>query len=227
MSKFAVVTGGAGGMGLAASHVIGRDSAVLICDVSQDRLDAAQRELGAAGINCAATICDITDRESVGQLVEQAQQLGTVTSVVHTAGVSPSMGSADMILRINAVGTVLINSAFYNIASEGMALVNVASVAGHQLPAIVSPKRRYKRSLSDTERFHTELLAICNLMPPAMRPQLAYSIRTSSSGTARRLPRSSEARVRAWCQSRLAHSTLPWESSRNVPAPVPWLSWAH
>lgn len=44
------------------------------------------------------------------------------------------MGSADMILRINAVGTVLVNSAFYEIASEGMALVNVASVAGHQLP---------------------------------------------------------------------------------------------
>jgi NAD(P)-dependent dehydrogenase (short-subunit alcohol dehydrogenase family) len=134
MSKLAVVTGGAGGMGLAVAHVIGRDSAVLICDVSQERLDAAKRELGGAGIDCAATICDITDRQSVGQLVEHAQQLGTVTSVVHTAGVSPSMGSADMILRINAVGTVLVNRAFYEIASEGMALVNVASVAGHQLP---------------------------------------------------------------------------------------------
>jgi NAD(P)-dependent dehydrogenase (short-subunit alcohol dehydrogenase family) len=174
MSKLAVVTGGAGGMGLAVAHVIGRDSAVLICDVSQERLDAAKRELGEAGIDCAATICDITDRQSVGQLVEHAQQLGTVTSVVHTAGVSPSMGSAAMILRINAVGTVLVNRAFYEIASEGMALVNVASVAGHQLPGVLAPKRRYKRSLSDTDRFYAGLLAGCNLMPPAMRPQLAY-----------------------------------------------------
>lgn len=55
MSKLAVVTGGAGGMGLAVAHVIGRDSAVLICDVSQERLDAATRELGGSGIDCAAT----------------------------------------------------------------------------------------------------------------------------------------------------------------------------
>ncbi|MGO9383984.1 MAG: SDR family NAD(P)-dependent oxidoreductase [Mycobacterium sp.] len=139
MSKLAVVTGGAGGMGLAVARVLGREVAVLICDVSQDRLDAAQRELRGAGIDCVATLCDITDRQSVSQLVERAQQLGTVTSVVHAAGISPSMGSADMILRINAVGTVLVNSAFYDIARPGMALVNVASVAGHQLPAVVAP----------------------------------------------------------------------------------------
>ena len=36
------------------------------------------------------------------------------------------------------------------------------------------PKRRYKRSLSDVDRFFADLLAVCNLMPPAMRPQLAY-----------------------------------------------------
>jgi NAD(P)-dependent dehydrogenase (short-subunit alcohol dehydrogenase family) len=174
MSKLAVITGGAGGMGLAVAHVIGRDSAVLICDVNQERLDAAERELVGAGIDCVATVCDITDRQSVGQLVEHAQRLGTVTSVVHTAGVSPSMGSAEMILRINAVGTVLVNSAFYQIAHEGMAVVNVASVAGHQLPGILAPKRRYKRSVSDTDRFHAELLAVCNLMPPAMRHRLAY-----------------------------------------------------
>jgi NAD(P)-dependent dehydrogenase (short-subunit alcohol dehydrogenase family) len=161
-------------MGLAVAHAISRDNAVLICDVDQDRLDAAQHELREAGIDCAAIVCDITDSNSVARLVEHAQQLGTVTSVIHTAGVSPNMGSADMILRINAVGTVLINRAFYEIAHESMALVNLASVAGHQLPAVVAPKRRYKRSLTDTNRLHAELLAVCNLFPTTLRPQLAY-----------------------------------------------------
>jgi NAD(P)-dependent dehydrogenase (short-subunit alcohol dehydrogenase family) len=92
MVKLAVVTGGAGGMGLAVARVIGRDSAVLICDISQERVNAGERQLAEAGVDCASAVCDITDRESVGRLVEQAQQLGTVTSVVHTAGASPSMG---------------------------------------------------------------------------------------------------------------------------------------
>jgi NAD(P)-dependent dehydrogenase (short-subunit alcohol dehydrogenase family) len=174
MSKLTVVTGGAGGMGLAVARAVGRDNAVLICDVDQQRLDAAQRELIEAGVDCAATVCDITDSYSVGRLVQHAQQLGTVTSVIHTAGVSPSMGSADTILRINAVGTVLVSSAFYEIARDGMALVNVASVAGHQLPSIVVPKRRYKRCLSDTNRLHAELLSACNWFPTTLRPQLAY-----------------------------------------------------
>jgi NAD(P)-dependent dehydrogenase (short-subunit alcohol dehydrogenase family) len=174
MSKLAVVTGGAGGMGLAVARVVGRDGAVLICDIGQERLDAAQRELTGAGIDCATTVCDITDRRSVSRLVEHAQRLGTVTSVIHTAGVSPRMGSADMILRVNAVGTVLVDSAFFEIAGAGTALVNVASVAGHQLPGVFAPKRLYKRSLSDTDRFYAGLLAVCNVVPPARRPQLAY-----------------------------------------------------
>ena len=174
MSKLAVVTGGAGGMGLAVAHVIGRDGPVLISDVDRDRLDSAERELAAAGIECASATCDITDRESVRQLIEQARQLGRVTSVVHTAGVSPSMGSAEMIVRINALGTVLVTSACYEIAGPDMALVNVASVAGHQLPDVLAPKRRYRRAFTDPDRFCADLVSMCDRLPAKMRPQLAY-----------------------------------------------------
>jgi len=161
-------------MGLAAAQAIGRDHTVLISDLNQDRLDSARTQLRAAGIECTAVTCDVTDSHSVNQLVDRAQRLGTVTSVIHTAGVSPSMGSAEMILRINAVGTVLINNAFYDIAHPTMAIVNVASVAGHQLPQAVAPKRRYRRALCDTDRFHSQLLAVCNLAPAGLRPHIAY-----------------------------------------------------
>ncbi|MCX2932022.1 SDR family oxidoreductase [Mycobacterium sp. CVI_P3] len=174
MPKLAVITGGAGGMGLATAHIIGRHSAVLISDVDRGRLDAAQRELVDAGVECEAAECDITDRESVRRLVNTARQLGVITSVVHTAGVSPGMGSADLILRINAVGTVLVNSAFYEIAEEGMAVVNVASVAGHQLPEILAPRHLYTHAFSDVGRFHSDLLRLCSVIPGRMRPELAY-----------------------------------------------------
>ena len=174
MSNVAVVTGGAGGMGLAAAHVLGRDSAVVISDVDPDRLRAAERELGEAGIACTATVCDITDRGSVAALVDLARQVGTVTSVVHAAGVSPSMGSADLVVKVNALGTILIDQAFLAIAQPGMGVVNVASVAGHQLPAFLAPVWSYQRAMADTDRFVTQLLRLCNLAPRARRPQLAY-----------------------------------------------------
>ena len=58
MPDVTVITGGAGGMGLAAAKIVGRDHPVVICDVSQDRLDAAVAALGEADVECTAVVCD-------------------------------------------------------------------------------------------------------------------------------------------------------------------------
>ena len=38
-----------------------------------------------------------------------------------------------------------------------MALINVASIAGHQFPSALAPKRLYKRALTNTEQFYIGL----------------------------------------------------------------------
>src|SRR5450432_2120328 len=139
MSEVAVITGGAGGMGLATAKIVGRDSLVMLWDVSQERLDHAKKELSGSGIACETFVCDITDRQSVQALAAKARTLGPVVSVVHTAGVSPTMGSAEKIMRINALGTIYVNEAFFDIAESGMSVVNVASMAGHQAPRLLVP----------------------------------------------------------------------------------------
>lgn len=174
MSNLAVVTGGTGGMGLAVARALGRDGPVLICDLDQKQLDTARAELEDAGVNCSTTVCDVSDPQSVRRLTEHACSIGDVTSVVHTAGVSPSMGSAELILRINAMGTVLLNQAFLEIAHDRMALVNVASTAGHQLPKLLRPTSRYRRAFEDPESLNAELLSICKRFPRQRRPQIAY-----------------------------------------------------
>ncbi len=147
-------------MGLAAAKIIGRDRTVVICDVRQDRLDAAAAQLAAMGIDCMKMSCDITDRTAVAQLAATTAGLGTVTSVVHTAGVSPSMASADIITKINAIGTVNVNEVFYEIAGPGFAIVNVASMAAHMMPPVM-----FKRAMR-TYR----------VAPKRLRPGMAYSL---------------------------------------------------
>jgi NAD(P)-dependent dehydrogenase (short-subunit alcohol dehydrogenase family) len=175
-SKLAVVTGGAGGMGLAAAHVLGRDSSVLISDVNKEHLHAAHRELVKAGIDCAAIFCDITDGQSVGQLVEYAESLGTVSSVVHAAGVSPGMGSAERVMKINAVGTVNINEAFLAIAHASFAVVNVASMAAHTLPQVCVPTRRFAYALHDEQAFLSKMAALYRLAPARLHSGFAYML---------------------------------------------------
>ena len=51
MSQVSVITGGAGGMGLATAKIVGRDHALVLCDVRQDRLDAAAAALKDLGID--------------------------------------------------------------------------------------------------------------------------------------------------------------------------------
>ncbi|MGB9221967.1 SDR family NAD(P)-dependent oxidoreductase [Mycobacterium sp.] len=176
MGQVSVVTGGAGGMGLAAPKIIGRDRTVVIADVRQDRLDAAAAQLAAMGIDYTKMRCDITDRMAVAQLAATAAGLGTVTSVIHTAGVSPSMASADIITKINAIGTVNVNEVFYELAGPGFAIVNVASMAAHMMPPAMYPTRIFATALSDQQAFLNKATRTYRLAPKRLRPGMAYSL---------------------------------------------------
>ena len=72
MSLVSVITGGAGGMGLATAKIVGRDHAVVLCDVSQERLDDAAAVLTDLGITATVVNCDVTDRDAVSRLFETA-----------------------------------------------------------------------------------------------------------------------------------------------------------
>lgn len=176
MSKVSVITGGAGGMGLATARIVGRSRHVVIADVRQDRLDLAADELRAAGVTTDAVTCDVTDRRSVEQMADFAGSIGNVVSVLHTAGVSPKMAAADVILRINALGTVHVNETFLKLAAPGLSIVNVASSAGHLPSAFPVPRTAYEDALTDPARFLRKMISRCNLAPQKLRPSIAYSL---------------------------------------------------
>jgi NAD(P)-dependent dehydrogenase (short-subunit alcohol dehydrogenase family) len=176
MNRVSVITGGAGGMGLATAKIVGRDHTVVLCDVRQDRLAAAAPALENHGITPTVVDCDVTDRRAVTDLLGTANNLGTVVSVIHTAGVSPSMGAADYVMRTNAIGTVNVNEEFFAVAGEGAVIVNVASMAAHMLPAEIVPAEQFPQALNDTDAFMDAMLAACSIAPEEARSGLAYAV---------------------------------------------------
>lgn len=179
MSRVTVITGGAGGMGLATAKVVGRDQSVVLCDVRQDRLDGAVIDLRDLGIAVTSANCDVTDRDAVAGLMKTAADLGELGSVIHTAGVSPAMGEAEYVMRTNAIGTVNVNEVFYEVAGEGAAIVNVASMAAHMLPDEIIPTAKFPLALTDPEVFVTEMLPVCDLAGEDGRSGLAYAVSKS------------------------------------------------
>lgn len=179
MNRVSVITGGAGGMGLATAKIVGADHTLVLCDVRQDRLDEAAATLQDLGVTVTAINCDVTDRDAVTELLDTANGLGTLSSVIHTAGVSPSMGSAEYVMRTNAIGTVNVNETFYATADEGAAIVNVASMAAHMLPAEMIPTAQFSSALEDGGAFWDAMMAACDPIPEEARSGYAYALSKS------------------------------------------------
>lgn len=176
MTLVSVITGGAGGMGQATAKIVGQDHALVLADVRQERLDQAAAMLGDLGITATIVDCDVRDAGAVRELLATATGLGTLKSVIHTAGVSPSMGDAEYVMSTNAIGTVNVNNAFYAAAPEGAAIVNVASMAGYLLPEEIIPTGTFPLALTDADGFVAAMLQTCSMAPADAQSGFSYAL---------------------------------------------------
>jgi NAD(P)-dependent dehydrogenase (short-subunit alcohol dehydrogenase family) len=176
MKKVCVITGGGSGMGLATAKIIGKDNYIIIVGRSIKKLESALAELRAEGIEAESFACDISDRVSVDKLAAHARKVGTISSVIHAAGMSPHMGEARTIMEANALGTINMNEAFYNVMEAGSCIIDVSSMSAYLIPNFVLPIKSYKYSRIDKERFMKKIMARVNLFPKKSRAGVAYSI---------------------------------------------------
>jgi len=177
VENVAIITGGAGGMGLAAAKLVGSSNQLVICDLNQEKLDKAKAQLTSLGIRCETFVCDIANSESVSALFKHSNELGPIKSVIHTAGISPQMANPKTIMRVNGIGTINITNESLKYASEGFALVNVASMAAYLFPTLLAPTRAYKRAFDNTDAFLKKATFPSYFMPTQLyRSGLAYAI---------------------------------------------------
>ncbi len=95
-----------------------------------------------AGFEVTTATVDVSSRESVHALVDQAVAVGEVTTLIHAAGVSPSQASPATILTVDLYGTALVLEEFAAVIAPGGAGVVIASQSGHRLPALTVEEDR-------------------------------------------------------------------------------------
>ena len=176
MKKICVITGGGSGMGFAAAKIIGKEHKVILTGRTVKKLDSAIDELKSLGIEAVAFACDVSNRESVKDLVAFATEQGVVKSVIHSAGISTTMGSASQIFSINAIGTINVNEEFGKVMGEGSSIINVSSMAAYLMPADRMPVNEYPLSLSDAEGFNQRMLGIFSSLPAESAGGASYCI---------------------------------------------------
>ena len=183
-----VVVIGAGSIGQAIARRVSAGKHVLLADLRLETADAAAKILSDAGFGVSTMTVDVSSRESVRALVQQATALGDVTGVIHTAGVSPSQASPATILAVDLYGTALVLEEFGNVIARGGAGVVIASQSGHRLPALTAEQNT---ALATTPA--DELLALPMLQPDRVTdPRTCPSARRGN--THRRLRSSAASR---------------------------------
>jgi NAD(P)-dependent dehydrogenase (short-subunit alcohol dehydrogenase family) len=141
MSQVIVVIG-AGSIGQAIARRVSASKKVILADLSQPNVEAAAKIMRDAGFDVSTATVDVSSRQSVHALVEQASALGKVFGVIHAAGVSPSQASPQTILAVDLYGTSLVLEEFGNVIAAGGSCVVISSQSGHRLGALTAEQNK-------------------------------------------------------------------------------------
>lgn len=162
-NRTAIVTGAAGGIGMAIGRRLLRDGAnVVLADLDAGRLAIACAELGKdADPLCIATIgCDVAAEADVVRAVDTAvQRFGSIDIIVNNAGlmvfkpIEEQTGDDwSRILGVDLVGAFyFIKQAFLRMP-EGGAIVNIASVHAIETEPMVASYAAAKAALLSLTR---------------------------------------------------------------------------
>ncbi|MFC4248268.1 SDR family NAD(P)-dependent oxidoreductase [Natribaculum luteum] len=138
-----VVTGGASGMGRSmALEFASEGASVVAVDIDEDSLDEVTSEIAANGGEAIGVVGDVSDRDSVEAVVEQAtDEYGTIDVLCNNAGILDDYAPVgetseelwDRVMDINLKGVFLLTKAALPALMDGDeegVVINTASIAG-------------------------------------------------------------------------------------------------
>lgn len=124
----AVVTGAAGGMGSACARQLAAAgwNRLLLCDVSEERLEAVAVPLRGAGRDVAILAGDVADPAFPANVLG-ALNGEPIAALIHTAGIAPMRQEPLRILAVNLDATIRLVDAVRDHMAPGSAAVLFAS----------------------------------------------------------------------------------------------------
>lgn len=87
-----VITGGAGGMGLASAYALADRGHLLLVNVDERQLAEAQSMLSAQGASVDTLQCDVTSPADVAAVADRVRASGRFRCLVHNRGGLPRDG---------------------------------------------------------------------------------------------------------------------------------------
>jgi NAD(P)-dependent dehydrogenase (short-subunit alcohol dehydrogenase family) len=122
-----------------AQRMAGTVDVLFVVDRNADGAAATADLLVSATTRTIPVGLDVTDEDAVAALAKSIAAEGALRSVAHAAGISPTMGDWQAVVRVDLVGTALLVDAFAPLAVPGTAMVCFASMAAQLVAANADP----------------------------------------------------------------------------------------
>lgn len=170
--KDVMILTGAGQIGMAIARRMGYGMKIVIGDKNMENAVEIARIMVNTGFDAVPVEMDLSSRDSILNLIAEAQKYGAISMLVNAAGVSPSQASVETILKVDLYGTAVLLEEVGKVIKEGGTCVTISSQSGHRMPAL-SAEADEQLATSPTE----ELLALEILQPDNIRDTLhAYQM---------------------------------------------------
>ena len=170
--KNVMILTGAGRIGMAIARRMGYGMKIVIGDKEPEHAQAAARTMYNAGFDVVPVKMDLSSRESVRNIIAEAQKYGDITMLVNAAGVSPSQASIGEILKVDLYGTAVLLEEVGQVIAHGGAGVTISSQSGHRMKQL-TPEEDEQLACTPAE----ELLKLPLLQPENIRDTLhAYQL---------------------------------------------------
>lgn len=172
MEKEVIIWTGAGQIGMAIARRVGFGKKIVVGDKSQSNAEAIASIMTEAGFDVEPIEMDLSQRTSIVHMIEYAQTLGPVTTLINAAGVSPSQAPIETILAVDLYGTAVLLEEVGKVIAPGGVGITISSQSGKRMPQLSAEEDRL---LATTPC--EELLSLPLLQPQNIRDTLhAYQL---------------------------------------------------
>lgn len=163
---------GAGQIGIAIARRMGYGMKIIIGDRRIANAELMAETMNRAGFDASPFEMDLSSRESILDLTDNAQRLGKIKMLINAAGVSPSQASIETILKVDLYGTAVLLEEVGKVIAEKGSGVTISSQSGYRLPALTAEEDE-QLATTPTE----QLLSIDLLRPENIHDTLhAYQL---------------------------------------------------
>lgn len=172
MKKDVMILTGAGQIGMAIARRMGAGMKIVIGDKKLENAQTIVQIMNEAGFDTVPVEMDLSSRDSILNIISEAQKYGEISMLVNAAGVSPSQAPIEAILKVDLYGTAVLLEEVGKVIRRGGVGVTISSQSGWRMPALTAEEDELL-AITPTE----ELLALPLLQPENIRDTLhAYQM---------------------------------------------------